>query len=572
MRQSRLFGRTLRAAPSDAHLASHKLLVRAGFARQVAAGIWTLLPLGFRVSQKLEQIIREEMDRIGGQELSMPVIDPASLWRESGRWEILEPVAFRIRDHDGREFMIAFTHEEIVMAHTREEILSYRQLPLIVYHFQTKGRDEPRPRGGLVRVREFVMKDSYSIDRDFAGLEVSYERHRQAYTRIFQRAGVRAIVVESDPENMGGDVAHEFQVLCDGGEDRIFICENGDYRANADKATRKIEPARPADGVAPATRIPTPGASTIEQLSTFLREPAARFLKTVLVTVDGKVAAVVLPGDRELNEAKLRARLGAREVKFANEADFLAVGGVPGFVGPIGLAGARVVVDASVSRGVPYIAGANAKDAHLRDVVFGRDFEGEVVDVHDAREADRCPRCGGELKLRRGIEVGNIFKLGTYYSDSMQAMYLDEDGTRKPFVMGSYGIGLGRLLATVVEEHHDDKGVIWPMQVAPYQAHLLTLPHSDEKVRATAERLERELESAGVEVLYDDRAESAGVKFADADLIGLPIRVTVSRRTLESGQAEVKLRDKEPAWTVPLDRLVQEVRGIVDGRLAQARA
>ena len=572
MRQSHLFGRTLRAAPSEAQLVSHKLLLRGAFVRQVAAGIWTLEPLGFRVAKKLEQIIREEIDRIGGQEMSMPVINPATLWQESGRWESLEPNAFRFRDHDGRDFMIAFTHEEIVTAHAREDIVSYRQLPIIVYHFQTKGRDETRPRGGLVRVREFVMKDSYSIDRDFAGLDVSYEKHRDAYVRIFKRAAVRALMVESDPGNMGGDVAHEFQVLVDGGEDRILICENGDYRANADKATRKIEPAESQNSVPKASRIATPGASTIEQLSASLKEPPARFLKTVLVKIDGDVAAVVVPGDRDLNEAKLKARLGAKDVRFATEADFSRAGSVAGFIGPVGLRNTRVIVDAGVSRDAPYIVGANAKDAHLRDVVLGRDFEGEVVDVHDARDGDRCPRCGGRLTMRRGIEVGNIFKLGTFYSEKMNANYLDEDGARKPLVMGSYGIGVGRLLATVVEEHHDDKGMIWPMQVAPFQVHLLTLPHSDERVREAADELYGEFEPAGVEVLYDDREDSAGVKFADADLIGLPIRVIVSRRTIEKGEAEVKLRDGSKELVVALDRVARGVKMMIDERLAEADA
>lgn len=571
MRQSKLFARTLRAAPAEAQLTSHKLLARAGFVRQVAAGMYTLLPLGFRVQAKLEQIVREEIDRIGGQEMSMPVLTPATLWQETGRWDSLEPIALRVRDHDGRDFMLAVTHEEIVTAHAREEILSYRQLPAIVYHFQTKGRDETRPRGALIRAREFVMKDSYSIDRDLAGLDAAYEKHREAYTRIFRRAGVRAIVVESDPGNMGGDFAHEFQVLCEAGEDRIFICERGDYSANADKATRKIEPARSADGVPSPARIATPGASTIEQLSAFLQEPASRFLKTVLVKVDGKVTAVVLPGDRELNEAKVKARLGAADVRFANDADFAAVGGVAGFVGPIGLKGARVVVDAGVSRGAAYIAGANAKDAHLRDVVFGRDFDGEVADVHDAREGDRCPRCGGALTMRRGIEVGNIFKFGPYYSEKMGASFLDEDGTKKPLMLGSYGIGLGRLLATIVEEHHDERGIRWPMQAAPYQVHLITLPQSDERVRAAAERLEGELQAAGVEVLYDDREESAGVKFADADLIGLPLRITVSKRTTEKGEAELKARDEEKPRNVPLAGTADETRSLVDARLAEAR-
>jgi prolyl-tRNA synthetase len=382
---------------------------------------------------------------------------------------------------------------------------------------------------------------------------------------------VRAIVVESDPGNMGGDVAHEFQVLCDGGEDRILVCENGDYRANADKAIRRIDEPPPANGVPQPARIPTPGASTIDQLVASLHEPASRFLKTVLVKLDGRVAAVVLPGDRELNEAKLKARLGARDVKFANEADFAAVGGVPGFVGPVGLSRTRVVVDASVAPGVSYIAGANAKDAHLRDVVFGRDFTGEVADVHDAREGDRCPRCGGRLRLHRGIEVGNIFQLGTFYSERMHATFLDEEGLRKPFVMGSYGIGVGRLLATIVEEHHDERGIMWPMQVAPYHAHLLTLPQSDAAVRAAADRLYDDLRAAGVEVLYDDREETAGVKFADADLIGLPLRVTVSKRTLEKGQAELKPRDEAAARNVPLDSVAREVNAAVEAALAAAR-
>ncbi len=563
MRQSALFGRTLYAAPADAHLASHKLLVRAGFARQLAAGIWTLLPLGFRVSTKIQQIIREEMNRIGCQEMEMPVLTPASLWQETGRWDKMEPVAFRVRDHDGRDFLVAITHEEVVTAHAREEIVSYRQLPMLVYHFQSKGRDEPRPRGGLLRVREFVMKDSYSIDRDWAGLEVSYRKHYDAYARIFARAGVRAIAVESDPEDMGGDVAHEFQVLCDDGEDRILLCERCDYRANAVKAVRRIEaPAGVASDAPPRAEIPTPGAATIEQLSAFLQEPASRFLKTMLLRVDDAVVAVVLPGDRELNEAKLKAHLKPTTLKFANDADFAAAGGVAGYIGPVGLK-ARLLVDAGVARGAPYIAGANTRDTHLRDVVLGRDFDGETVDLHDVREGDACPRCGGTLYLRRGIEVGNIFKLGTFYSERMNATYLDEDGGRKPFVMGSYGIGVGRLLATIVEEHHDERGILWPMQVAPYQAHLITLPHSDAEVRAAAETLERELEQAGVEVLFDDRDDSAGVKFNDADLIGIPIRVTVSRRTLKERSAELKLREGSDARLVPLDRVAAEVRKMV---------
>lgn len=573
MRQSTLFGRTLREAPGDAQLVSHRLLVRAGFARPVAAGIWTLLPLGFRVSQKLEQIVREEMDRIGGQEMEMPVITPASLWQETGRWEVLEPVAFRTRDHAGREFMIAITHEEVLASHARDDVLSYRQLPVIAYHFQSKGRDEPRPRGGLLRVREFVMKDSYSFDRDGAGLDVSYRKHHQAYTRIFKRAGVRAIAVEAYSGAMGGEVSAEFQVLCEDGEDRLFLCERGDYQANAERATRRIsETGAPRDGVPAPKRLSTPGVTTIEQLTAFLSEPASRFLKTVLLKVDGRVTAVVLTGDRELSESKLAIAIKPTTVKFANDADFAAVGGVAGYVGPVGLTGARVLVDASVARGVSYVAGANAKDAHLDNVALGRDFEGEVVDVHEVREGDECPRCGGRLRLRRSIEVGHIFKLGTYYSEPMGATFLDEDGRRKPFVMGSYGIGLGRLLATLVEEHHDEIGIRWPTQVAPFHAHLLTLPQSDGAVREAAAEVERDLAASGVEVLYDDREESAGVKFNDADLIGLPIRLTVSRRTLKERAVELKLRAGGDPRLVPLERVAREVRTLVDDAIAKANA
>jgi prolyl-tRNA synthetase len=569
MNQSKLFGRTLRDAPGDAQLASHKLLVRAGFARPLAAGIWTLMPLGLRVSTKLERIIREELDRIGCQEMEMPVLTPASLWQESGRWETLEPVSFRTRDHAGREFLISFTHEEVVAAHAREDVLSYRQLPIMAYHFQSKGRDEPRVRGGLLRVREFVMKDGYSLDRDWEGLDRSFRLHHEAYARIFRRAGVRAILVEAFSGAMGGEVSAEFQVLCDDGEDRLFICERSDYRANAEKATRRIDHRAAPDTVAAMARIATPGVTTIEQLSVFLQEPASHFLKTVLLRANGSVVAAVLPGDRELSETKLGA-LVSGNIKFANDADFARVGGVAGFVGPMGLRDARILVDSGIARGLPYIAGANVPDAHSRNVVLGRDFDGEVADLHEVRDGDACPRCGSALRLRRGIEVGHIFKLGTFYSERMGAAFLDEDGSRKPFVMGSYGIGLGRLLATVVEEHHDERGICWPMQVAPFHAHVLTLPQSDEAVRAAAERLVADLQQNGIEVLYDDRDESAGVKFADADLIGLPLRVTVSQRTVRANGAELKERSGGEPRVVPLDAVTREVRRTVDAALEAA--
>ncbi|HEV8229327.1 MAG TPA: proline--tRNA ligase [Candidatus Limnocylindria bacterium] len=556
MRQSTLFGRTLREAPADAQTPGHKLMLRAAIARPLAAGLYSWLPLGFRVARKVEQIIREEMDRIGSQEVRLPVITPAEYWKETGRWDTLEPVTFRTRDHGGHDYMIAYTHEELVMHHARNEILSYRQLPVMVYHFQEKGRDEQRPRAGLLRVREFVMKDAYSIDKDWEGLDRSYWLQHGAYAKAFARMGLDAVSVESDTGNMGGDVAHEFQVLTDVGEDRIAFCSNCDYRANMEKATRQVNGYLAAIDPAKPSEISTPSTTTIGELQASLGQPAEMFLKTVLLRDDaGKVVAVVLPGDRDVNEAKLRKLLKTSDVKFATEADFAAAGGVPGYVGPVGLK-VRTIVDTSVDMR-PYIAGANKKDTHLRNVIRDRDFKGEAADVHDVREGDLCPKCGGTLTIKRGVEVGNIFKFGPYYAEKMGGTYLAEDGTRKPLMFGSYGIGISRAVQTIIETHHDDKGILWPISVAPYQMHVIALPSNDEAVRAAAEALVTDLERAGVEVLYDDRDETAGVKFADADLIGIPYRVTVSKRTLKEDAVEVKLRSSSETQLVPRAKAVE---------------
>ncbi len=563
MRQSLLFGRTLREAPADAQTPGHRLLLRAAIARPLASGLYTWLPLGFRVAKKVEQIIREEMNRIGCQEMEMPVLTPAEPWKETGRWEALEPITFRTTDHNGREFMVSYTHEEFVHLHAKQEILSYRQLPFMVYHFQAKGRDEARPRAGLLRAREFVMKDAYSLDADPAGLERSYKAQHGAYARIFARMGLDAISVESDTGAMGGDIAHEFQVLTDVGEDRIALCTNCDYRANLEKASRRIEQASGAPDVPKPTPIATPGVTTIDALSDGLGVKPSGFLKTLLLRDGGgEIVAVVLPGDREASEPKLRKLLGAPTLRFANDADFAAVGGVAGYVGPVGLRAARVLIDRSIQPG-SYIAGANKRDTHLRDVLPGRDFQGDWVDVHDVKEGDLCPRCGGRLEIRRGVEVGNIFAYGTYYSDKMNATFLAEDGTRKPFVGGSYGIGIGRAVQTIIETHHDEKGILWPPQVAPFAAHLIALPASDAEVRAAAEALLAALEEAGVEVLYDDREESAGVKFADADLIGIPLRLTVSKRTLKERSVELKPRAAAEAELMPLAGAAERIAGIV---------
>jgi prolyl-tRNA synthetase len=564
MRQSKLFGRTLREAPAEAHTPGHRLMLRAAIARPLAAGLYTWLPLGFRVQKKVEQIIREEQNRIGAQEMEMPVLTPAETWKQTGRWDMLEPITFRTTDHNGREFMVSYTHEEFAHLHAMQEIQSYKQLPQIVYHFQSKGRDEARPRAGLLRLREFVMKDAYSFDVDQAGLEKSYAAEHEAYERTFKRMGLDAISVESDTGAMGGDVAHEFQVLTEVGEDRIASCSNCDYRANMEKATRHIEDGRSrADGMPASSQIATPGTETIEALEASLKQPKDAFLKTLLLRdQSGNVVAVVLAGDRDVNEAKLRKALATGEVKFAGDADFAAAGAVPGYIGPVGLK-ARLLVDKGVGGG-GYIAGANKKDAHLRDVVLGRDFQGERVDASDVREGDVCPKCTvGRLSIQRGVEVGNIFAYGTYYSLKMDATFVAEDGTRKPFVSGSYGLGVGRAVQTIIETHHDDKGIVWPPQVAPYHVHVIALPVNDEEVRAKAEALVSELEKRDIEVLYDDRDETAGVKFADADLIGIPLRVTVSKRNLKQDSAELKLRSASESEMVSLGASPERIGQIV---------
>jgi prolyl-tRNA synthetase len=561
MRQSKLFGRTLREAPAEAQTPGHRLMLRAAIAKPLAAGLYTWLPLGFQVQKKVEQIIREEQDRIGAQEMEMPVLTPAETWKQTGRWDALEPITFRTKDHSGREFMVSYTHEEFVHLHAMQELQSYRQMPAIVYHFQSKGRDEARPRAGLLRVREFVMKDAYSFDIDQAGLDKSYAAEFGAYERTFQRMGLDTISVESDTGAMGGDVAHEFQVLTEVGEDRIAICTKCDYRANLEKATRAM-PSAGEMRTGPPMEIATPGITTIEQLEKRFGRPATEFLKTVLLRAGEDVVAVVLPGDREANEAKLRKLLHVSEVKFAGDGDFAKAGAIAGYLGPVGLR-ARIVLDSSVETR-PYVVGANKKDTHLDRVVPGRDFEGQRADVHDVREGDTCPKCGlGALQIKRGVEVGNIFAYGTYYSEKMNATFLAEDGTRKPFVGGSYGIGVGRAVQTIIETHHDDKGILWPPQVAPYQVHLLALPVNDGDVRAKAEALVADLEKRGIEVLYDDRDESAGVKFADADLIGIPLRVTVSKRNLKENAAELKLRSASDSEMVSLASAAERIAAIV---------
>ncbi len=545
MRLSRLFFTSLRDDPADAEMASHRLLVRAGYVRQLGSGLYSLLPLGHRVNQRVEQVVREEMDRIGSQEMSMPVVHPADIWRASGRYAEIGPELARFKDRGGRDMVIAMTHEEVVAGLLAEIVRSYRQLPMMVYHFQTKFRDEPRSRGGLIRVREFVMKDAYSCDLDEAGLDVSYRRQYEAYVRIFERLGLEAIPVASDVGMMGGSQAHEFMVLNPAGEDVLVLCTTCDYSANRQVAAVR-SPEVPAAALLPMEEVETPGTTTIADLAAFLRiDPSGTAKAAFFVTGDGRLITAIVRGDREVNETKLvNAVKAAGGIRPAQVEEIKAAGMEPGYGSPIGATGTVVVVDELAARSPNLVAGANRVGWHIRNVNVGRDFAADVVaDIDNAQDGDPCPNCGSPVILRNGIEVGNIFKLGTKYTEAFDARYLGEDGKEHLIVMGSYGIGIGRNVACVVEAHHDDKGIVWPAEVAPYPAHLVSIGANKEpRVDQIAESLHDAAAAAGREFLWDDRAESPGVKFTDAELLGMPWIVTLSPRSLAAGGAEVTER------------------------------
>lgn len=569
MRLSQLFFRTLRESPADAEMASHRLLLRAGFIHQLGAGIFTLLPLGRRATDRLEAILREEIDAIGGQEMSMPVVNPADVWKKTGRYRQIGAEMARFADRGGRDMVLAMTHEEVVGTVTRDLVQSYRHLPRLVYHIQTKWRDDPRPRAGLIRVREFTMKDSYSLDADAAGMDRQYESHYRAYHRIFRRAGIPVVSVLSDVGMMGGSAAHEFMYLTPAGEDTLLLCGACGHRANRQVATfEKPEP--PSEEPAEPERVETPGITTIAGLADFLGVSEARTAKAVfqvatVVEEDEereRLVFAVVRGDMELSETKLRNAVGAKELRPATDAEIRVAGAVPGYASPMGVSrdGDVVVVDDLIPASPNLVAGANEEGVHLRNVNYGRDFEADVVaDLVAAREGSPCPECGAPMDTRRGVEVGNIFKLGTRYSEALGCTYLDADGTERPIWMGSYGIGSGRLLACVAEECHDENGLVWPVGVAPWPVHVVALGGGDEE----AGRIHESLTAAGIDVLWDDRDESAGVKFNDADLLGMPIRLTVSSRSLERGGVELKLRAEEKVRIVPLDDLLEEVESVL---------
>jgi len=558
MRLSQLFFTTLRDDPSDAEMPSHRLLLRAGYVRQLGSGIYSLLPLGFRVTQRVEQVIREEMDRIGSQEMAMPVVHPAEIWKESGRYFKIGPELVRFKDRAERDMVLAMTHEEVVANLLRDIVKSYRQLPLMVYQFQTKFRDEPRARGGLIRVREFVMKDAYSCDRDDAGLDRSYRLQHDAYERIFRRLGLEAIVVGADPGIMGGTGAHEFMVLNSFGEDTLVLCDSCGYADNQQISTVGKPDPEPEENL-PREDVETPDATTIDALARFLDVPRSRTAKAAFfVTGDGRFVVAIVRGDYDVNETKLVNTVKARGgVRPATVEEIKARGMEAGYGSPLGARDATIVVDDLVMRSPNLVAGANRVGWHVRNVNVPRDYSPDhVADITNAREGDPCPTCGSPVKLRQGIEVGNIFKLGADFTEPLGATFLGEDGVAHPIVMGSYGIGLGRNVACVVEAHHDEKGIVWPDEVAPYAAHLVTISAArDPRVTEVADRLHEAAADAGRDILYDDRDESPGVKFTDAELLGMPWIVTVSPRSLAAGAAEVTRRATGERTMVPLEKL-----------------
>ena len=533
-RASKLFLPTLREDPGDADAASHRLLVRGGFIRQVSAGLWTMLPLGWRVQQNVARIIREELDVFGAQEMLAPVLTPAELWERSGRYSI--PILFRLQDSSGRPFILPMSHEETFAFHATE-IQSYRQLPQVLYHFQTKDRDEPRPRSGLIRVREFIMKDSYSFDRDEEGLDRNFQLHSQAYHRIFERCGLEVHEVQAESGEMGGDVSRDFLAPAESGENTLVRCEHGDYAADIEKA-RGIPraPEFPPRIEAPE-EIETPGVETIEALAELLQiDPAATSKAMPVVKTDGTLVLALVRGDDRLDEGKAASALNSAVRPATDDEIRAAFGAGGGSLGPVGV-DVEVVADETLREG-QFVAGANRDGWHLRGVEAGRDYRPLFADLRQAREGDVCPVDGGRLQFQTAIEVGHIFKLGTFYSESFGATFLDEDGREQPLIMGSYGIGLGRTMAAVVEQHNDEHGIAWPETIAPYEVHVVALPGAEE----IAERAAAAIDARGRTVLLDDRDQRAGEKFADADLIGCPVRVTVGKKSLEDGAVDIRDR------------------------------
>ncbi len=570
VRLSKAFVPTLKEAPADAQVASHKLLVRAGFIRQLGAGIYDYLPLAKRTLSKVEAIIREEMDAIGGQEFFLPALHPAEIWKESGRWDVMGDNMFRLKDRKGGDYGLGMTHEEIFTAIARDELRSYRQLPQIWYQIQTKFRDEPRPKSGLLRVRQFTMKDAYSFDVDRAGLDRSYEDQRVAYEKIFSRCGLDFVAVQAHSGAMGGSESSEFMVRTDAGEDLVAACPKCRYAANTETATSRLAAEQDGPGLPSPEKFATPGVVTIEALEQKpYGVPGKRQLKTLVYVADEKLVVALVRGDQELNEAKLQTATGAQVVRPARPEEIPALlGARPGSLGAVRFSKAPVFVDPSLADRKDMVTGANEDGFHLRGVDVKRDVlfgpHAKLADLRTVRAGEGCPRCDGTLDVFKALEIGHIFKLGTKYSESMKASVLDADGKAVPIVMGSYGIGVERIMAAAIELHHDEYGIRWPMSIAPYQVTVLTLGPEPELKKAADEVVDA-LAAAGIEVLHDDRDERAGVKFKDADLVGIPIRIAVGKKGLAEGKAEWKLRGSKQVELVPLGEVAAKAAAAVRG-------
>jgi prolyl-tRNA synthetase len=566
MRLSRLFARTLRDDPAEAEVPSHRLLLRAAFIRKTAAGIYTTMPLGSRTMAKIERIVREEMDAAGSQELRMPIVLPAEPWMATGRWDAYGELLFRLQDRHGREFLLGPTQEEVVAELAQSELPSYRDLPANVYQVEWKYRDEWRPRYGLLRAREFLMKDAYSLDRDEEGLRESYRVMYEAYRRVFDRLGLDYVVVEADPGTIGGGVNHEFMALADVGEDVFVRCENGDYLADTEAATPRAPEPAAQEHLEPLTEVETPGAVTIDLMVEQMGVPAEATLKCILFDVEGRSVAVLVPGDREVGEEKLGRLHFPERVRPFDDGDFEARGFPKGFVGPQGLGSdVTIFADPSVRGRVNWATGGSRPDVHVTGANVDRDFRVDRwEDLVRFREGDLCPIDGGRLVIGRSIVVGHIYQLGTYYSEPLGATYQDEDGVQKPYVMGSYGIGITRIMAATVEQRHDDDGMVWPKVMAPYEVAVLMANADDRPVAAEAERIHRGLLARGIEAVLDDREERAGVKFADADLVGYPVQVVVGSRGIEAGTVDLKLRATGERSQAPLANAVEAVAALLE--------
>ncbi|MCX6023364.1 MAG: proline--tRNA ligase [Chloroflexi bacterium] len=565
MRVSTLFQRTLRETPTEAETASHQLLVRAGMINQLTAGGYSFLPLGLRALRKIEAIIREEMNAAGGQEVLMPALQPAELWEESGRSASLGPVLIHLKDRRDRELVLGATHEEVITLLGKLNIRSYRDLPATVYQVQTKFRDEPRPRAGLIRGREFIMKDAYTFHASQESLDETYEVMKQAYHNIFSRCGLPTLMVGADSGAIGGKDSHEFMLLTPTGEDQVLTCNACGYSANAEKAAF-VKPPVALEPEAPLTEVATPNTTTIKDLAALLNIPESKTIKAVFYNADGRLVFVTIRGDLEVNEIKLKNTLKATDLRMATDEELRAAGMTPGYASPVGLSDVFVVADDSVTLGNNFVVGANRVGYHLLNANAGRDFSANVTaDIAEAQPGDRCATCGnGTFGVARGIEVGHIFKLGVVYSRVFGCTFLDREGQQHPAIMGCYGIGVTRLLGAAVEQNHDDRGILWPAAIAPLHVSLVALNIDQAPVQEAATRAYDDMRAAGLEVLFDDRSDSAGVKFSDADLIGLPVRVTVSPRTLRTQSAEVKLRAEAESRNVPLADLAAEVKAIIE--------